>query len=98
SRSGMASRTGPDVASFDEVNVPALHVDRGKLHPHTVADVKSMFAPDESSLNRRRPDPHVGSLRRGTGHDGVEPFADARFDDERGGRFSHLAFHFVRRI
>src|SRR5262249_56923458 len=81
-----------------EVDEAAVDVDRRELHRYSVSHVDAALAFHQLPLDRRRRNTDEGALRRRAGDDRVEPFADAVGDDERGGRFPHLALDLVGRV
>src|SRR5437763_1830991 len=73
-----------------EINEPFIDVSVSELHAKPVADVELLLTADQLSFDGRREHADEGALRRRTGDDRVELFADSRRDDERRRRLPDL--------
>src|SRR6185503_15945587 len=85
-------------SACDEVDEPTLDVHSGERDADVIADVEPAITAHHPPFDRRRADAHVGALRARAGDDPVELLADARGDDERGGRLADLALHLAGRV
>ena len=81
-----------------EVDVPLLHVGADEFDSQFVADVESLIALSEESLDVRLEHANEGSVIGSTGDDRIEDFADAVLHRDGGQTFRHFAFHFFGRV
>ena len=65
-------------------------------HADAVADIEALESADDPAFGRRPGNAHPGSLVRRAGHDGIEPRADPRGEEQRGRGLRDLPFHLCR--
>ena len=82
------------VAKVDE---SARDVGPDELYAHPVTDIEALESADDPAFGRRAGDAHPRSLLRCAGHDGIEPRADARGEEQRRRRLHDLPLH-LRRV
>src|SRR4030095_13681873 len=87
---GTGPVTGASRLGAREVDVAALDVGADELDLHVVADVEALDAAHQPPLDGRSEDADPRALLRGAGHERVEPLADSRGEQQRGGGLPDL--------
>src|SRR5262249_51364135 len=81
-----------------EIDEATLDVGVDELDADAISDIELLESVHESSLSGRMNDSDPCPLRRSPGHDGIESFADPRFEEQRRCGLSHLTFHLGRAV
>jgi hypothetical protein len=65
-------------AHAGKVNKAAFDINLNELHPHSVANIKTLVAPDDATFDRRVKDSYPRAFVRSPSNDTLKSLTDAR--------------------